>query len=51
VALGLLFASAYAALSATYLRDGSAWRLYQVIFLVIAPVVGGYLMKRKMTNL
>ena len=50
LALGLLFASAYAALSAMYSPDGSPWPLHQGIFLLIAPVIGGYIMKRKMAN-
>jgi uncharacterized membrane protein YfcA len=51
LALGLLFASAYTALSATYAPDGSPWPIRQVIFLIVASVIGGYVMKRKTANL
>ena len=50
LALGLLFASAYAALSATHSPQVSPWPMLQAILLLVAPVIGGYVMKRKMGN-
>jgi hypothetical protein len=50
LALGLLFASAYAALSATHSPQGSPWPMHQAILLLVAPVIGGYVMKLKMVK-